>query len=419
MKKYFIALITLLCCFFMSTPSFAEELPDAPIVLVIDPGHGGENEGTIEGQFVEKEMTLRTATRLASLLEEYEGIEVYLTHTDDADYSLKERAKFAASVNADYLISIHYNASVRHDLFGSEVWIPSRDSLNKQSYGLAWCFLDAFRENGLFIRGIKIKYNDSRKDYYGIIRECNALDIPALIVEHCHVDEERDAAFQDTEDKQLNFAKLDADAIARYFGLSKAGEEIEYEPYPVDMAIEDDTPPETCEISLLEENRDDFQITVQVMGADLSSCLMYYDYSLDGGESFSSLYAWPGCDTLALTNDESFEITLTIPEGLRPDILFRAYNLYDNATESNMISITKAYVTEIESEENVVEEPSLEEKTGFYEVDLVGDDSDQKDNRLRVFLVFCVIVVFILLNVSLFSVLYMHHKNKKRRKRKK
>ena len=107
-----------------------QELPERP-VIVIDPGHGGENQGTIEGEQDEKYMTMTTAMAMYEELCLYDNVEVYLTRTEDKDIKLKERAEFAKSVNADFLFSIHYNASENHELFGAEIWIPSQTPFNR------------------------------------------------------------------------------------------------------------------------------------------------------------------------------------------------------------------------------------------------------------------------------------------------
>ena len=108
------------------------------VTVVIDPGHGGDNEGTLEGITKEKEMTMVTALAMYEELTKYDNVDVYLTHTDDVSMSLADRAQFAAERNADFLFSIHYNASVDHDLFGSEVWISSVQPYNAYGYQFGW-----------------------------------------------------------------------------------------------------------------------------------------------------------------------------------------------------------------------------------------------------------------------------------------
>ncbi|HEV2692808.1 MAG TPA: N-acetylmuramoyl-L-alanine amidase, partial [Verrucomicrobiae bacterium] len=99
--------------------SFEPLLTDAPLafnstnrVIVIDPGHGGINAGTIctfDGH-TEKEFTLDWARRLAPLLVS-NGWTVYLTRTTDVDVSLSNRVAFAESHHADVFISLHFNSA--------------------------------------------------------------------------------------------------------------------------------------------------------------------------------------------------------------------------------------------------------------------------------------------------------------------
>lgn len=126
-------------------------------VIVIDPGHGGENRGTIENNHEEKLMTMTTALAMYEELLLYDDVEVYLTRTEDTDMSLKERAAFAQSVDADFLFSIHYNASVNHEIFGSEVWVSSVSPYNGYGYQFGYEFLSDMKDMGLTIRGVKTR----------------------------------------------------------------------------------------------------------------------------------------------------------------------------------------------------------------------------------------------------------------------
>jgi N-acetylmuramoyl-L-alanine amidase len=81
-------------------------------VIVIDPGHGGSNTGThsvLDGRF-EKEFTLDWAERLKPLLET-NGWTVFLTRTNDSDFSLSNRVVFAEVHHADLFISLHFNSA--------------------------------------------------------------------------------------------------------------------------------------------------------------------------------------------------------------------------------------------------------------------------------------------------------------------
>ncbi len=109
---------------FCSRPGFAEkpgavadrrqtlDFPGTNRVIVIDPGHGGINAGTLNvlGGAPEKVYTLDWAKRLVPLLQS-NGWTVFLTRTNDVDVSLLNRVAFAEAHHADLFISLHFNSS--------------------------------------------------------------------------------------------------------------------------------------------------------------------------------------------------------------------------------------------------------------------------------------------------------------------
>lgn len=332
------------------------------LVIVIDPGHGGDNRGTLENNHEEKFMTMTTARAMYDELIKYDGVEVYLTRTEDVSMTLKERAEFAASVDADFMFSIHYNASENHELFGSEVWVSSVSPYN--GYGLQFGneFLTEAREMGLLIRGVKTRLGD-KGDYYGIIRESVELGVPALIIEHCHVDNDRDTDYCDSDADLKAFGVADATAAARYFGLGSRELGVDYSGHSLidasstsfnSLTKNDDTEPDVCEIA--PEKGDDGRpvvtdgvLAINVTAADYDSPLMYYSYSLDGGVTFSEREIWPGCDALTGAYMDTFRLELEIPVGITPEIILRAYNPYDLYTDSNLLKIPGTVVEGSES----------------------------------------------------------------------
>lgn len=313
-------------------------------VIVIDPGHGGENLGTQAGGiWDEKYMNMVTAQALYDELKLYDNVEVYLTRTGDTDVSFPERAAFAQSVNADFLFSIHYNASEYHDLFGSEVWVPLTAPFNNYGYQIGCELLSGMQERGLLIRGIKTREGE-RGEYYAIIRETVALDIPAAIIEHCHVDEGRDQDYCDSEEDLIRFGKEDATAIAKYFGLKSSALNVDYSNYqlaevngnvPMEATLRDETPPDVCRIEFAAADLENGTLSLTVTATDYDSPLLYYTYSLDGGETFSERHMWPGSDVLTGSYNDTFTLTLSIPSGVKPSVIVRAYNMFDPYTDSN------------------------------------------------------------------------------------
>jgi N-acetylmuramoyl-L-alanine amidase len=96
----------------------------APVRVVIDPGHGGKDPGTVGANGLqEKEVVLDVAKRVQKLLSQREHIEPFLTRSDDHFLSLEERTTFAQRREADVFISIHANSSPRRDAKGIEVYV--------------------------------------------------------------------------------------------------------------------------------------------------------------------------------------------------------------------------------------------------------------------------------------------------------
>ena len=145
LKAYLFLIVLLFCLLIPDTIVFADE----PVVVVIDPGHGGENLGAEYDGYTEKKMTMVVARAMKEELEKYDGVVVYLTHETDVDMSLKERAEFAKEKHADFLYSLHFNASVKHNLFGSEVWIPAYGDYYVKGYQFAEIQMQEFENIGL------------------------------------------------------------------------------------------------------------------------------------------------------------------------------------------------------------------------------------------------------------------------------
>lgn len=401
-------------------------------VIVIDPGHGGENEGTIAGTEKEKYMTMTTARAMYEELSLYDNVEVYLTHTEDVDMKLEERAEFAKNVNADFLFSIHYNASEYHELFGSEIWVPLNAPFNNYGYQFGYEFLSILKERGLFLRGIKTRVGDKGLDYYGIIRFANARDIPAVILEHCHVDEERDTGFCDSEDDLIRFGKDDATAVAKYFGLKSSILNVDYSDYqlqevsgtqPVPSTLRDDTAPDVCQAALENADYSTGQLSVQVSAADYDSPLIYYDYSFDGGLTFSPRNAWPDSDALSGTYADTFTLNLSVPSGVKPTVIVRAYNLFDLFTASNAVEVSEAFhygqdekTDEAESTEPVSVPGSVEAETSDTAEPASAPAADNASPvSFATFLIICFIAVGLFFVLLGFSQLLAYRRRKRRR----
>lgn len=97
-----------------------------PFVVVLDPGHGGEDPGAIgPGGNYEKDVVLAVAFKARTLLEQDPRIAVFLTRDEDVFVPLGERVRKARAVKADLFISIHADAFIRPEARGSSVYALS------------------------------------------------------------------------------------------------------------------------------------------------------------------------------------------------------------------------------------------------------------------------------------------------------
>jgi len=108
-------------------PELTEPRP-ALQTIVIDPGHGGEENGANgAGGALEKNLTLDVARRVKGVIEGRLGIRVILTREDDRRVSPDQRAATANNSKAELFISLHANAAFVPAVSGAEVFYLSLD----------------------------------------------------------------------------------------------------------------------------------------------------------------------------------------------------------------------------------------------------------------------------------------------------
>jgi len=104
-----------------------------PLVVAIDPGHGGQDPGAIgpTGKR-EKDVTLAVARELARQVNATPGLKAYLTRDTDVFIPLPMRAKKARAAGADIFISIHADAAENRSASGSSVFVLSTKGASSQ-----------------------------------------------------------------------------------------------------------------------------------------------------------------------------------------------------------------------------------------------------------------------------------------------
>lgn len=112
-----------------SEPEIVETMPGVPVVI-IDPGHGGADEGCAREGIKEKDINLSIAKLVQGKLE-VQGFQVLMVRDDDSYIAKEDRVIYANGSTADIYVSIHQNASEDVSVSGMEVWYEedgSRDN---------------------------------------------------------------------------------------------------------------------------------------------------------------------------------------------------------------------------------------------------------------------------------------------------
>ncbi len=122
----------------VAPPPPAKPKPNGPIIVVVDPGHGGVDPGTKSRSGVyEKRITLAAARELARQLKATGRYRVVLTRDRDVFVPLPTRVAIARKAGASLFISLHADSIANHKLRGASVYTISENASDAESAALA------------------------------------------------------------------------------------------------------------------------------------------------------------------------------------------------------------------------------------------------------------------------------------------
>ncbi len=104
-----------------------------PLVIAIDPGHGGQDPGAIgpSGRY-EKHVVLAISKELARQINATPGMRAYLIRDTDVYVERPHRARKARAAKADMFVSIHADAAENRSAWGSSVYVLSTRGASSQ-----------------------------------------------------------------------------------------------------------------------------------------------------------------------------------------------------------------------------------------------------------------------------------------------
>ena len=150
-------------------------------VVVIDPGHGGHDNGTesFNGIYKEKNVVLSIGyTYFRNYLND-DDLKVYWTRKDDTYPTLPERAAFAKKVDADIFISVHMNAFPKSTPKGTEIFYSTRNNILQPNGLSSYTMASMFLKN---ITSTFNTYNRGVKTAAYVVTNMNT--VPAVLLEY-------------------------------------------------------------------------------------------------------------------------------------------------------------------------------------------------------------------------------------------
>lgn len=228
--------------------------PERPL-LVIDPGHGGRDPGSVGQGVREKEIVLDIALRLRELLVEEGGIRVAMTREDDVIVPLEDRPEMARRLGADLFLSIHADSAGEYsDVSGASIYTLSSEASSEAAARFAARENNADRLNGVRIEDqsddvsailvelAQERTQDRAEEFARLIaREgdgqivfhpqrqrsaafvvLQAPDVPGVLFESGFVTNLEDRALLESEEGRENFAQVLARAVRIYFARRSA-----------------------------------------------------------------------------------------------------------------------------------------------------------------------------------------------------
>ncbi|WP_374963838.1 N-acetylmuramoyl-L-alanine amidase [Lysinibacillus sp. RS5] len=143
-------------------------------IIIIDPGHGGKDPGTVVGSNSEKAITLKVGTLVKQKLEAA-GAKVLMTRTGDTYPSLQDRVDFTNANYGEVFVSIHVNSAANTSAQGTETYYAiSTGDMHQEDVDLA-TFV-----NNQIVNNLKMKNRGVKEQQYYVIRN---MAIPSILVE--------------------------------------------------------------------------------------------------------------------------------------------------------------------------------------------------------------------------------------------
>ena len=175
---------------------------NAKKIIVLDPGHGGDDCGALRNNIEEKEIVLDVSKRVRDLLIK-KGYQVEMTRDTDKTVSLQDRVEFSEKIQPNIFVSIHVNSCERPEITGIETHYYHQESMS-----LAQTIQESL------ISSINSKNRGLFKSKFYVI---NHTSTPAILIEIGFLSNDGERAELISEKRKQDTAKAIAEGIQNYF----------------------------------------------------------------------------------------------------------------------------------------------------------------------------------------------------------
>ena len=179
----FILAFAVVASFAFMKPS--ENEPKKTINVVIDAGHGGQDEGAKFEGFSEKEIVASIAQKIKKN-NANKNVIIHLTRADDTFISLTDRANFINEIKPDLVLSIHVNNNVNKQASGFELFISPKNENYENSKKIANDL------NTRFVTNHNVKSRGVKDANFNILR---STPFPSITIELGYISNENDRKF--------------------------------------------------------------------------------------------------------------------------------------------------------------------------------------------------------------------------------
>ena len=195
-----------------------------PLIVFIDPGHGGYDPGATAGGYEEEELNLSVAKKVQSLLK-YRGYIVYMSRNSDTTVDLYDRPQMANDLGADIFVSIHHNSSTSSSPKGIESYyykyneeynskINTEMHNNPIRVSRSITLTNLIHKNMVDYTGAIDRGTDGKS--FAVVRESA---MPATLLELGYINNSSERQYLITNSYQFKLAKAIADGIDEYFNI--------------------------------------------------------------------------------------------------------------------------------------------------------------------------------------------------------